>query len=107
LILVFDLQSPVSCFSVPSRMLTGLAIWIIDVARVVMLYFLVVISLPGVQENRLRSHDQARRLNIKLLLMLLSKLSEFKFCFVNLGFLCPDLPVYGVTILVQHISMSI
>jgi hypothetical protein len=78
-----------------------------DVVHAAMLYFFVVISLSGVQENRLRSHGRSRRLNIKLLLMLLLKLSGFKFYFTDLGFLCPVLPVYGVTILVQRISLPI
>jgi len=65
-----------------------------------MLYFLVVISLHGVQGNKLRFHNQVRRPNIKLWLMLLLKLYGFRFCFVNLGFLCRDLQAFGATTLV-------
>lgn len=65
-----------------------------------MLYFLVVISLHGVQGNKLRFHNQVRRPNIKLWLMLLLKLYGFRFCFMNLGFLCRDLQAFGATTLV-------
>jgi hypothetical protein len=69
--------------------------------------FFVVISLPGVQENKLRSPDRVRKPNTRPLLMLLPRLSGFKSCFVNLGFLCPCLQVSGATTVVRRTSPPI
>jgi hypothetical protein len=76
--------------------------WMIEEAQVAMLPFLVVISLPGVQENKLRSPNRVQKPNIRPLLMLLPRLFGFKSCFVNLGFLCPGLQVFGATYLTAN-----
>ena len=57
--------------------------------------------------KKLPSHALVQKRSTKLLLMQPQRSSGFKCCFVNFGFLCINLQVFGVTTLVPRILLQI